>query len=150
YRSVTRAEMRLTERDGAVLDRFFPELWQIAVTVKPTRWGPATAQVWMRGDGGWTVAEELALAYDKSNVAPAVLPPVEMPAAILPAPRARVAAATVAGVAILLFGGAWLGWPRAAPPKAQPAPIVLGLRAVAENREIQVEWNPVFDRAATG
>ena len=59
YRSRTRGEMALGSRDVALADQFFPENWQVAVLLRPTRGGATQVCYYSRRqDGSFQACEE--------------------------------------------------------------------------------------------
>jgi len=52
YHSHTRSQVFLTEADLAIHDRYFPELWQVALVVRPSTTEPTRAGFFFREIGG--------------------------------------------------------------------------------------------------
>jgi len=89
YHSHTRSEIFLTEADLAIHDRYFPQMWQVALVVRPSTTEPTRAGFFFREIGGSIHA---SASYHEFQLEPlrggSTLPKAADPLA-LPVPESR-------------------------------------------------------------
>ena len=169
YCSHTRSGIALSEKDVELYERFFPEPWHIALIVKPTRWGPATAGFFFRERGGVLRAGS---SYQEFEIEPlredaAITPPSESEGAdpqteeaanrVAPSEIVESALAEPAGVAAASarshHAWRWIAVAAAAAAvtlvllslarqfMAHPVSQRLGLRTYEIAGQMQIEWD---------
>jgi proteasome lid subunit RPN8/RPN11 len=168
YHSHTRRELCLTERDLELHQRCFPEIWQIALVLKPSKENSVRAAIFVRqSDGsmspdaageftlpqGFAPGPEPDLPLPGEQAPEALPPPAPEPpqaAAPLPAPPAIVEgrravlrrhAPTALLVLLAVAAVAWL-WPS---PGSSGG---VGLRALEQSGQLQILWDRGSPRIA--
>ena len=99
YMSHSRRGFAVVEADIQILDRYFPEPWQMALLLMPSKLGPTRAGFFFRGAAApaFVCAREITLTAPERRPLASVTPPRE--AAPLPAPVPVVIPAPIAEVA---------------------------------------------------
>jgi proteasome lid subunit RPN8/RPN11 len=152
YCSHTRSGIELTAADRELYQRFFPEAWQVALVVQPTRWGPAEAGFHVRqADGSVNDSPVQRLTLEPPRVPRAVSSSVETIEE--PAPPAAPAKVTPARPASFRFRpGRWF-WAVAASLMTLAAsaamfeimvhrpPPRVGLRTFELAGQLRIEWD---------
>ncbi|HJT89528.1 MAG TPA: hypothetical protein VJ732_16780, partial [Bryobacteraceae bacterium] len=167
--SHTRSGIALSEADRDLYERFFGEPWQIALLVKPTRWGPARAGLFFREKDGVLRCESSSVEFE---IEPRKEALPEPPAAIEevdttsvpPAAEAEVIAAPEALEPQPSRGRGWW-WTGGAAAAAlaafsvyawtlrPPEPAGLGLHTYELAGQVRIEWDrhaAAIGRAAGG
>jgi proteasome lid subunit RPN8/RPN11 len=89
YHSHTRSEICLTDEDLAVYERFFPELWQVALVVRPDHMGLMRAGFFLREADGSVQATASHSEFSFAPLGGAAAPLAATAASAAAAPRKR-------------------------------------------------------------
>ncbi len=118
YHSHTRTGVLLSDSDLTIHNRFFPELWQVALVVKPHTFEPMRAGFFFRGPGGIIHS---SASYHEFLIEPQPLRQVPRAAPMGPPAQAQHQSATAGPIVDV----------RAEPatPPAAPAAAVIDVRA---------------------
>ena len=146
YQSHTRSDVFLSEKELHFYQRYFPEMWQVALVLRPNRFGPVRAGFFFREPDG---SVQAASSRDEFDIEPVPAKPVERlledgaPAETTPAP---VPPAPV--VSRPRRRWAWIATPIAVTLAAvllwnirTPAPADLTLRALDMGGQLRIDWN---------
>ncbi len=87
FHTHTRSGILLTESDLALYQRFFPEVWQVALVVRPERDGTVYAGIFFREDGGYVHAGSSYRNFEMEAVAPRMRAPAAAPPPVVPPRR---------------------------------------------------------------
>ena len=146
YQSHTRSDVFLSEKELHFYQRYFPEMWQVALVLRPNRFGPVRAGFFFREPDG---SVQAASSRDEFDIEPVPAKPVERlledgaaaettpvpvpPAPVVSRPRRR---------------WAWIATPIAVTLAAvllwnirTPAPADLTLRALDMGGQLRIDWN---------
>ncbi len=155
FHSHTRTELSFTEEDLVIHDRFFAELWMVALVLKPKRHEPVRAGFFLREEGGKLEAGASLLEF---KIHPSKMParpprnegPVRLSAAkpeAVPVTSVRVERRvaspfsfkwlTIVAVALMFLTGARIFLMN--PPTEQPA--VLPVMVTDQKGTLQIGWD---------
>jgi proteasome lid subunit RPN8/RPN11 len=162
YHSHTRGDLMLSDEDLEIFDRHFPERWQVALVLRPQKFGPCQAGFFIREQDGGVRAEATYREFTLEALehAPAKMPLVQARGendagsqSFEPAPEAGngwkwafIALLMAIIVAVVGLGGKDYVWPRA-------RPAALALRAIDINGQLVIAWDRfagAVERAESG
>jgi proteasome lid subunit RPN8/RPN11 len=152
YHSHTRSDIMLSDEDLEIFDRHFPERWQVALVVRPQKFGPCQAGFFIREPDGSVRAEASYREFTLEPYEPAAAKPVRQPEeaaarpALAPAPEARSAGGAawkwaflvllmlLTGAAAAVAGNSYVHF-------GPPPPAAIALRAIDVNGQLVIQWD---------
>jgi len=152
YHSHTRGDVMLSDEDLEIFDRHFPERWQVALVVRPQKFGPCQAGFFFREPDGSVRAEASYREFTLEPYEPAAGKPVrrreQAPAEPLPAPPPAALPAgggawkwaflvllmLLAGAAAAVGGNRYVHF-------GPPPPAAIALRVIDVNGQLVIGWD---------
>jgi proteasome lid subunit RPN8/RPN11 len=168
YHSHTRSDVLLSDEDLEIFDRHFPERWQVALVLRPQKFGPCQAGFFIREQDGSVRAEASYREFTLEALEPAAAKPPAARASVETAAdppefeRAAGASASaqdgsgwkwafIALLVVIIGAAAGFAGKTYVGPGAPPAAVAL--RALDINGQLVIAWDRLsgaVEKAETG